>query len=250
MSVIILLSLLGCMFHGTFAVWSKAMEVPGMYQGDIQLNPDQWRLIKNGKNTFGSIVGKRWPGGIIPYSIDSSIPWGSAGRTAISNAIAQYHQHTCLQFRQKKWNDANSIRFFKGTGCNSPVGMSGGVNHISLDSGCWFTGTTMHEIGHSIGLEHEQARGDRNLYITINKNNIDGDWEDAFAKQPNINSLNTNYDLASMMHYSSTAFAKPGTYTITTKDATKQSIIGHGDNYPGFSAIDKQQIALMYAGIC
>ena len=36
--------------------------------------------------------------------------------------------------------------------CSSPVGYrSGRVNSVSLAGGCWFKGTVIHEIGHSIG---------------------------------------------------------------------------------------------------
>ena len=47
--------------------------VPGLYQGDIQLTPEQWEHVMNGSNSFGSIVGRRWTGGKIPYYIESSI---------------------------------------------------------------------------------------------------------------------------------------------------------------------------------
>lgn len=58
------------------------------------------------------------------------------------------------------------------------------------------------------------------------------------------------YQLLQYFLFSSTAFAKPGKYTITTNDPSKQHIIGHGDNYPGFSQTDIQQIGLMYNHIC
>lgn len=57
--------------------------------------------------------------------------------------------------------------------CSSPVGYRyGRVNKISLASGCQYKGTAMHEIGHSIGLYHEQSRPDRDYYVRILWNNI------------------------------------------------------------------------------
>ena len=44
-----------------------------MYQGDIQLNPEQQQLMNDGSNPFGSITSRRWTGGKIPYVIESSI---------------------------------------------------------------------------------------------------------------------------------------------------------------------------------
>jgi len=227
--------------------WNKHMEVPGLYQGDIQLNPEQWQRVMNGTNTYGSIVGRRWTGGKIPYVIESSI--GSQGRQAIASAIADYHKYTCLRFSQRT-NQNNYISFFNGRGCNSPVGMWG-RNRISLEAnGCQDKGTVLHEIGHSIGLQHEQCRPDRDSYVTIHLNNINGPWAYAFQKERNVNSLGTPYDLASMMHYSSTAFAYNGRKTITTKDSSKQKMIDTYNRITGFSEMDIKQINLMYKGEC
>ncbi|XP_057292223.1 protein SpAN-like isoform X3 [Hydractinia symbiolongicarpus] len=224
--------------------WNKHMEVPGMFQGDIQLTPEQrQQLVKNGRAAFGSIVGKRWPNAVIPYYVESSLD--STARSAISSAIADYHKYTCLRFRAKTSKDRNYISFFKGTGCNSPVGMHR-VNRISIGEGCADKGTVLHEIGHSIGLEHEQSRPDRDAHVNINFNNIDGDWDYAFDIVYNIDSLGTPYDLKSMMHYSSTAFAKAGMKTITTVDPSKQSLIDNYNHIYGFSRTDIQQIKKMY----
>ena len=65
-----------------------------------------------------------------------------------------------------------------------------------------------------------------------------------FDKEPpnKVNSLDTEYDFRSMMHYSSTAFGN-GKTTIRTKNSSDQSLIG---NREGFSGNDIQQINLMY----
>ena len=56
--------------------------------------------------------------------------------------------------------------------CSSPVGRMSYGNSIKLARGCWGKGTVMHEIGHSIGLFHEQSRPDRDNYVNILWNNI------------------------------------------------------------------------------
>ena len=65
-----------------------------------------------------------------------------------------------------------------------------------------------------------------------------------FDKQPanTINSLGFPYDYHSIMHYGETAFGG-GRVTITTKDPSKQKVIG---GRQGFSSIDVQQINAMY----
>jgi len=213
------------------------MEVPGLIQGDIQMN-----------HAFGSIIGNRWTRGRIPYYIENTL--GFKARAIIHGAIGDYQHCTCLRFTPKQKMDRNYISFYKGDGCNAPVGMHPGRNRISLGKGCWDRGTILHEIGHAIGMEHEHARPDRDLYVKINMSNIDGDWDYAFDVEENIDSLGTPYDLQSMMHYSSTAFAKPGTKTITTVDPSKQSLIDTHGWVLGLSKLDIIQINKMYKDEC
>ncbi|XP_002158186.3 hatching enzyme 1.2 [Hydra vulgaris] len=225
--------------------WKKEMENPKMYQGDIQLSPDEEVRVKNKMSPFGSIKDRRWTNKIVPYMIDNTIDAGT--RKAINDAIADYHTYTCLKFVPRK-NEINYIRFTKGNGCTSPVGMSGGVNVVSLGENCGDKGTALHEIGHSIGLEHEQARPDRGKYVNINYKNIDPKYNVAFAFDISreVDSLGTEYDLRSMMHYSSEAFAKPGLQTITTVDPKNMKYIENFNQIIGFSIIDVQQIRKMY----
>lgn len=225
-------------------VWVKEMENPKLWQGDIQLDPDEDE--RNGTNRYASIKGGRWPGGKIPYVITSSI--GSRGVQAINNAISNYHQYTCLRFH-KRTNEATYISFYRGGGCSSPVGYRyGRVNHISLAGGCWYTGIVMHEIGHSMGFYHEQSRPDRDSNVRIIWNNIQRDMRYNFNKFGTdvIDSLGTPYDFSSMMHYGATAFGN-GRKTIQTIDPNNQRLIGQRH---GFSEIDKRQLGLMYNKIC
>ncbi|XP_066923615.1 astacin-like [Clytia hemisphaerica] len=236
-----------CLLVGSHA-WNKDMEVDGLFEGDIQVTPEQMDRLQKGANEFGSIIGGRWPGGKIPYVIESSI--GSSGRQQIQLALQEYHAKTCLRFSPRT-NEQYYISFYNGQGCSSPVGRTG-RNRISLQApGCQNKGTILHEIGHSIGLLHEQSRPDRDQYVTINYHNLfNQQVAYNFQKASNVNSLGTPYDLHSMMHYSSTAFARAGTRTIVTKDRSKQSIIDTNNRISGFSEIDIKQINLMYKNEC
>lgn len=70
-------------------------------------------------------------------------------------------------------DDISDSLFILLSSCSSPVGYRyGRRNDISLGGGCQYLGTTMHEIGHSIGLYHEQSRPDRDRYVRIIWNNI------------------------------------------------------------------------------
>ncbi|RXG72772.1 Zinc metalloproteinase nas-15 [Armadillidium vulgare] len=63
---------------------------------------------------------------------------------------------------------------------------------------------------HSLGFWHEQARPDRDRYITIIWENIQMGLSYNFGKYDwdTIQNLSVPYDLGSIMHYGSNAFAK------------------------------------------
>ena len=63
-----------------------------------------------------------------------------------------------------------------------------------------------HEIGHAMGVLHEQSRPDRNDYVTVNFNNIISGTENNFYfyDESIVACGMTPYDIGSVMHYSST----------------------------------------------
>lgn len=77
---------------------------------------------------------------------------------------------------------ANTDHNFSGLSnrCNSYVGMIGGEQLVSLDTGCFacnsdgvcVKGVVIHEFMHAAGFYHEQSRTDRDRFITINYDNI------------------------------------------------------------------------------
>jgi len=234
------------------ANWVREMENPGLFQGDMILRPEQKNAVTSKGSTYGSVIGYRWPGGVVPYYINANI--GSEGKRAVIAAIADYHSKTCLKFVQRT-NQRKYIHFQNGGGCSSPVGYdnpayrNNGINTVTLAPGCRNKGTVMHEIGHSIGLYHEQSRPDRDNFVIINKNNLyNKNMGYNFDKANGVDSLGEPYDYRSMMHYDSTAFGcdnygRNCRITIQTKNPLFQNIIGRGD---GFSVGDINQIRKMY----
>lgn len=236
---------------------TSPMESTDKYQGDIVLSPDAMKAAKQKHlklpqfggeppATFGSVTYGRWPNGVVPYVISDGLKYQSRAVSAIKAAMNDYHQATCIRFKQRT-NERQYIYFQNGGGCSSPVGMqSSGANVVTLASGCWSKGTIAHEVGHSLGFFHEQSRQDRDKHVTINWQNIVSGMGFNFNKQDYIDSLGTDYDLGSMMHYSSTAFSTNGYKTIVTKDVSKQHIIDTYNRISGFSQTDINQLNKMY----
>src|SRR5436190_560358 len=73
------------------------------------------------------------------------------------------------------------VKFVDGSGCSSSVGRVGGVQQVTLNSAC-STGNAIHEIGHAVGLWHEQSRSDRDSFVTINYGNIQAGMSSNFDK--------------------------------------------------------------------
>jgi len=77
-------------------------------------------------------------------------------------------------------------------------------------------GTLLHEMGHVIGLWHEQSRPDRGTYVTVNYSNvIKGSWPNFEIQTDDVQTLGP-YDYASVMHYIPYAFTRNGEAVIET----------------------------------
>jgi hypothetical protein len=65
----------------------------------------------------------------------------------------------------------------------------------------------MHEIGHAVGLVHEQQRRDRNSFVRILTKNIEEDRKGNFRMYPERSGMDVgSYDYDSIMHYGARAF--------------------------------------------
>ena len=176
----------------------------------------------------------RWPGGVIPFTIDPALP----NVARVHEAIAHWHSRTRIRLVSRS-NEQNFVTFRSGDGCSSSPGMRGGQQFITLAPGCG-RGSTIHEIGHAVGLWHEQSRQDRDRFVRILKDNIMKEKDHNFDQHITDGDDVGPYDFGSIMHYDEFAFSKNGKPTIETLNGES---IGQRN---GLSDGDVQAVNFMY----
>ncbi|MCJ1676458.1 M12 family metallopeptidase [Streptomyces sp. APSN-46.1] len=233
-------------------------EVDGMavFEGDIVLGTVREVEDRAARGSLLESVGVsavvagrqlRWPNATVPFEIDPALP----NPQRVTDAIAHWQSRTRIRCVERTPANAaqfpDFVRFVPGGGCSSHVGRRGGMQAITLGTNCT-TGNTIHEIGHAVGLWHEQSREDRDQHVTIDFTNVAPDMQHNFVQHIADGDDLGPYDFGSVMHYPATAFAiDPNRPTIVPRHPLPEGVVM--GQRTGLSQGDIDGVHMMYAGV-
>lgn len=170
-----------------------------LFNGDMILTDDQLSASpqKTDVQTEGHGQNNVWPGATIYYYISTSFT--ASERSVITTAINDWANKTGLTFVSR--NTGTYLRIQPGSANNCTVGyVSNATMNLSDPTA---KGIVVHELGHAIGLHHEQLRADRDTYIDVKWSNISTSAQSSYNKITGLNYGGTTFDFASIMLYGS-----------------------------------------------
>jgi hypothetical protein len=210
------------------AVQYVVVDGDALFEGDIVLGPED-QVAQESEILQAELRGEvaagvvltgnqfRWTDCVVPFDIDPALP----NQNRVTDAIAHWQQHTQFRFVPRTAAHNDYVTFRPASGCSSSVGKRGGQQFVNLGPNCT-TGNTIHEIGHTIGLWHEQSREDRDAFVRITWANIQAGMEHNFNQHIADGDDVGAYDYGSIMHYPRDAFGINGAETITPVDPNAQ----------------------------
>jgi hypothetical protein len=221
-----------------------------IYQGDILLDHVADSPNSPQSQSIGIAYSQyMWPkvGSVyeIPYTVDPS----SGDMTNLSAAISTFNSTFSGLIQLIPFtNQTNYIDFdFDGDNtsgvCEAYEGMVGGEQVVG-GSGTCTVATILHEMGHTVGVWHEQSRPDRNTYVNVNYGAV------IKASRSNFDIIMDNeqditpYDYASVMEYPAFSFSRNGEPCIESIPAGMPL-----SNPNGYSAADIDGIDRLYGAI-
>ena len=162
-----------------------------------------------------------WPNRTVAFVVDPAMP----DPQRAFDAVAHWNQHGRMRFIART-DESDYVRIdFMAGAARSAVGRQGGEQDVAIGEDCP-VGSIIHELGHAVGLWHEQCRSDRDQWVRIEIDNILPECMSNFDLKINFDGLTDHdsidlgaYDYGSIMHYRTFAaddFAYDPTMAVIT----------------------------------
>jgi hypothetical protein len=261
-----ILWLAGAASHTARAQYARGLVLPEGYvqvEGDIITTEAKAAELLGSQGgihpLFSFAPGRLWPNRVVPYDFDAGV--STAQRSVFLAAMAMWTNSfpgiATITFQPRN-SEAGYLHLvvadpgFVG-GNTDYVGYNGGEVTITVHPSAVAAGLISHEMGHALGLWHEQSRDDRDSFISIITANIQPGYSSQFDKKSPEATFGT-YDYGSIMHYFSTAFSKCSagscadpscvTMQVVSQYSAQECLIGQQIQPSG---MDRRGMAFRYA---
>ncbi len=171
----------GRLFHGVYRGMPVTYGVRhglAIFQGDIILEKVDAIGSQRPRPSFGidslglDYYQYRWPLVGNQYQIPYVIGPGTGNLANLNTAIAQFNSTFSNIKFVARTTETDYVNFYfdpndNSAQCEANIGRAGGEQQVGGSGGSFnpcAVGTILHEMGHTVGLWHEQSRPDRNTY--------------------------------------------------------------------------------------